>query len=84
MNVLYDRPERAAEGRRARSARCSARRWSCGGTITGEHGVGLAKRDYLALEQGAELIELQRRLKAVFDPDGMLNPGKIFPDVRRG
>ena len=51
-----------------------------GGTITGEHGVGLAKRDYLAYEQGAELLALQRRLKAVFDPLGILNPGKMFPN----
>lgn len=50
-----------------------------GGTITGEHGVGYAKRDYLALEQSAELISLQRRLKRLFDPAGLLNPGKIFP-----
>jgi glycolate oxidase len=50
-----------------------------GGTITGEHGVGLAKRDFLVYEQGQELVALQRRLKAVFDPLGILNPGKIFP-----
>jgi glycolate oxidase len=52
-----------------------------GGTITGEHGVGLAKRDFLELEQGRELVDLQRRLKAVFDPLGILNPGKIFPPL---
>jgi glycolate dehydrogenase FAD-linked subunit len=52
-----------------------------GGTITGEHGVGLAKRGFLAWEQAPELIALQRRLKAVFDPAGILNPGKIFPDA---
>ena len=51
-----------------------------GGTITGEHGVGLAKRDFLEYEQGAQLVALQRRLKAVFDPLGILNPGKIFPE----
>jgi len=51
-----------------------------GGTITGEHGVGLAKRDFLAYEQGAELVAVQRRVKAVFDPLGLLNPGKIFPE----
>ncbi len=50
-----------------------------GGTITGEHGVGYAKRKYLALEQSAELIDFQRRLKAFVDPSGLLNPGKIFP-----
>ncbi len=49
-----------------------------GGTITGEHGVGLAKRRFLPLEQPPELLALQRRLKALFDPKGILNPGKIF------
>ena len=51
-----------------------------GGTITGEHGVGLAKRDFLEYEQGKDLVALQRRVKAVFDPLGILNPGKIFPE----
>ena len=41
-----------------------------GGTITGEHGVGFAKRDFLEYEQGAEVVALERRLKAVFDPLG--------------
>ena len=50
-----------------------------GGTITGEHGVGLAKRAFLAKEQKPEVIELQRRLKRAFDPDNLLNPGKILP-----
>jgi len=49
-----------------------------GGTITGEHGVGLAKKTFLALEQSAELIALQKRIKQVFDPLGILNPGKMF------
>ena len=51
-----------------------------GGTITGEHGVGEAKRAYLGREQKPEVIALQKRLKAAFDPDNLLNPGKIFPD----
>ena len=50
-----------------------------GGTITGEHGVGLAKRAFLPREQGATVIALQKRLKTAFDPDDLLNPGKIFP-----
>lgn len=50
-----------------------------GGTITGEHGVGIAKRSFLSLEQSPELIALQKRMKQLFDPHGILNPGKIFP-----
>ncbi len=49
-----------------------------GGTLTGEHGIGVAKMRYLPLEQSAELIELQKRIKHAFDPNGILNPGKIL------
>ncbi|MFD9686440.1 FAD-binding oxidoreductase [Kitasatospora sp. NPDC059146] len=48
-----------------------------GGTITGEHGVGLLKRDWLARELGPVGLDLQRQVKAVFDPLGILNPGKM-------
>jgi glycolate oxidase len=77
-NVLFDREEErprveAAVGEILRAA------VEMGGTITGEHGVGLAKRDYLEHEQGPALVALQRRLKALFDPLGILNPGKVFP-----
>jgi len=49
-----------------------------GGTITGEHGVGQFKRRWLGWEQQPEVIDLQRRLKDVFDPRGLLNPGKAI------
>ncbi len=52
---------------------------AAGGTITGEHGVGLTKRSFLPLEQPPELIAVQRQLKALFDPAGLCNPGKILP-----
>jgi glycolate oxidase len=55
-----------------------------GGTLTGEHGIGSQKAPYLHLEQSAELIDLQRRIKGVFDPKGLLNPGKIFPKTGHG
>jgi glycolate oxidase len=55
-----------------------------GGTLSGEHGVGVLKAPYLPLEQSSELILLQRNLKQVFDPQGLLNPGKIFPRAARG
>jgi len=47
-----------------------------GGTASGEHGIGLVKREFMAEEHGAALAWM-RRLKALFDPDGLLNPGKI-------
>lgn len=50
-----------------------------GGTLSGEHGIGVLKAAYLPLEQSPELIALQQDLKRVFDPNGLLNPGKIFP-----
>lgn len=50
-----------------------------GGTITGEHGIGLLKRGFLELEQSAPLIAMQRRLKHLWDPDDLLNPGKLLP-----
>jgi len=49
-----------------------------GGTATGEHGVGVGKRKYMSSEHGASL-EWMKRVKALFDPNGILNPGKIFP-----
>jgi glycolate oxidase len=49
-----------------------------GGTVTGEHGVGLLKRDALAREQDAVSIDLGQRVKAAWDPRGILNPGKAL------
>lgn len=49
-----------------------------GGTITGEHGVGQYKRRWLAWEQSGEVLALQARIKEVFDPLGILNPGKAI------
>jgi glycolate oxidase len=49
-----------------------------GGTLTGEHGVGVLKRRWLAEELGPDSYELQVKLKSVFDPLGILNPGKVF------
>jgi glycolate oxidase len=51
---------------------------SYGGTISGEHGIGLAKKGYLPIEMNEEKIGLMKRLKLAFDPGGIMNPGKIF------
>jgi len=50
------------------------------GSISGEHGIGFTKARYLALELSPDEIALMKRVKAAFDPRGVLNPGKIFPD----
>jgi glycolate oxidase len=50
-----------------------------GGTLSGEHGIGVSKAAYLPLEQSETLIALQKDIKRAFDPRGLLNPGKIFP-----
>jgi len=49
-----------------------------GGVISGEHGIGLVKRDYLAENIGVESVEVMRSIKRTLDPQGILNPGKIF------
>jgi glycolate oxidase len=49
------------------------------GSISGEHGIGFAKAKYLGLELTPDTIALMRRVKTAFDPNGILNPGKIFP-----
>ncbi len=49
-----------------------------GGTISGEHGIGLVQRDYMDIMFSPSHLELMRSIKKVFDPKGLLNPGKIF------
>jgi glycolate oxidase len=78
VNFLWDDPAQLAAVEEAQRALFVAT-LALGGTLSGEHGIGLSKRDFLALEQSASLIELQRRIKGVFDPKGILNPGKVFP-----
>jgi D-lactate dehydrogenase (quinone) len=51
------------------------------GTISGEHGVGLEKRDYVGWEVAADTLAVMRELKRVFDPKGILNPGKCLPGI---
>jgi D-lactate dehydrogenase (cytochrome) len=51
---------------------------SMGGTISGEHGIGIAKKPYLSMELSPEIISLQKEIKRIFDPHHILNPGKIF------
>jgi len=48
------------------------------GTISGEHGIGRAKKRWLPLEQGTDVLALERRLRRAFDPHGIMNPGAVF------
>ncbi|MDG4862614.1 FAD-linked oxidase C-terminal domain-containing protein [Streptomyces sp. T-3] len=68
------------ESRRARESfdEIMALGLELGGTITGEHGVGVLKKEWLAREIGPVGVELQRGIKETFDPLGILNPGKLF------
>lgn len=54
-----------------------------GGTLSGEHGIGLTKKPYVSLEQSPQLIEWQHRWKAMWDPAGLLNPGKRLPERQK-
>jgi glycolate oxidase len=54
-----------------------------GGVLTGEHGVGVEKRDLMGTMFDESDLAQQQRLKCAFDPDGLLNPGKVFPQLRR-
>ncbi len=56
---------------------------SVGGALTGEHGVGVEKRDLMETMFTDDDLEQQQRVKCAFDPDGLLNPGKVFPTLRR-
>jgi glycolate oxidase len=51
-----------------------------GGTLTGEHGIGLAKRQYLPLEFDPATLSAMKQFKQIFDPNNILNPGKLLPD----
>lgn len=79
VNILYD-PEDKEELRRAEEAIEEILKAVVGmkGTISGEHGVGVAKAPYLHFELGDQGIALMKEIKRVFDPNGILNPGKIF------
>ncbi len=83
VNLLWDHREEEPAVERALDALFRAT-LELGGTLSGEHGIGASKADYLALEQSSALIAMQRDIKRLFDPKGILNPGKIFPRTGHG
>lgn len=80
VNLLVD-PANAVQMRHAEA--CLAEIFSLvlrlGGTLSGEHGIGFDKREFVGLELEPAVLELMRGIKAQFDPKGILNPGKLFP-----
>ncbi|MBD7922640.1 FAD-binding oxidoreductase [Xanthomonas bonasiae] len=81
VNIMYA-PDDAAETARAHAAlpRLFALVLALEGTLSGEHGIGVAKRDYMAQAFDAATLDAMRAVKRALDPDGILNPGKVLPD----
>jgi glycolate oxidase len=79
-NILYD-PRRPGEEARVVAAGAEIMKLCAevGGSISGEHGIGLEKADFMPFIFSAADLEFMRRLKAAFNPTGRCNPGKVFP-----
>jgi FAD/FMN-containing dehydrogenase len=82
MNVLID-PSVPGEMERAEAAvgEILEEVIKLDGTLSGEHGIGNTKSKYLGIEVGPVELQLMKNIKALLDPNGILNPGKIFYDA---
>jgi glycolate oxidase len=80
-NILCDRgdPEEMARVRLAARAIFEAA-VALGGTLSGEHGIGVLKKQFMELDLGSDALEVMRKIKDAIDPLGIMNPGKIFPE----
>ena len=80
VNILYH-PDDAGQNTRAQAAlpEVFALVLALGGTLSGEHGIGLAKRDFMPAAFNPATLALMRAIKHAFDPAGILNPGKLLP-----
>ena len=80
-NILCDRRD-SAEVQRVRGAarEIFEAAVSLGGTLSGEHGIGLLKKQFMELDLGPEALDVMRRIKSALDPNGIMNPGKVFPE----
>ena len=84
-NILFDRRDGEELERVDRASREIMRLCvDAGGTITGEHGVGLDKKQYMPLVYGPAELRAMRDVRRVFDPAGVMNPGKVLPDDDAG
>jgi len=80
VNVLYDRNNEDEATRAEKAARrVMEATVALGGSLSGEHGIGITKSQFLPLEVQPEALELMKKVKSLLDPKGILNPGKIFP-----
>ncbi|MFP4445410.1 MAG: FAD-binding oxidoreductase [Desulfosudaceae bacterium] len=81
VNIMLDKSD-PAQLRQAEAAIADLFDYTIalGGTISGEHGIGTTKAVYMSSEFGPVEIELMKKIKDLFDPNGILNPGKIFPE----
>lgn len=80
VNILYD-PDDVAQSTRAQAAlpRLFALTLSLQGTLSGEHGIGVAKREFMRDAFSAPTLNAMRTIKQALDPDSILNPGKVLP-----
>ncbi len=83
VNIMYDDGD-AAETARAQAAmpKIFETVLALGGTLSGEHGIGVAKRDFMTQAFDAPTLAAMRAVKAALDPEGILNPGKVLPPIR--
>ncbi|MGH7661953.1 MAG: FAD-binding oxidoreductase, partial [Vulcanimicrobiaceae bacterium] len=81
-NILCDRSE-PEEMKRVREAarEIFEAAVALGGTLSGEHGIGLLKKQFMEMDVGPEALRVMKAIKAALDPLGIMNPGKIFPDA---
>ncbi|MCR8500872.1 MAG: FAD-linked oxidase C-terminal domain-containing protein [Candidatus Korarchaeota archaeon] len=79
-NILYDPLNKDEFEKVLKAAKeISIETIKLGGTVSGEHGIGLEKVDVFKVEAGKEKLDLMWEMKKLFDPNGILNPGKLFP-----
>lgn len=80
-NIILERDDPDGEAKLLRATDALYRAAiALGGTVTGEHGIGTSRRDYLELQRGPGAVAMMRSIKTALDPLGILNPGKMLPD----